>query len=224
LINLQFRVLDIDPDLIIVYHGTNDVHTRLVSPDAYKGDNSGRRQQWSPPDVPLAERSLLFRLLLRRWGVTGQAGLGSLVNSPDFLGAGSRKWPLESKKAKAVLQDNQPIFFRRNLSNIAIIAKSHGVNVIFATWAHSEHFDDYASHETYKQGFRENNQVVREVADKHSAHLFDFAAVMPGKKDYWSDGRHVNEDGALLKAQLFADFIDRSAIAQRPVSIEDSAL
>ena len=119
LINLQFRVLDIDPDLIIVYHGTNDVHTRLVLPDAYKGDNSGRRQQWSKPDVPLAERSLLFRLILRRWGLTSQVGLGTFIDSPNFFGAGSREWPVENDKAKASLKENQPIYFRRNLSNMA---------------------------------------------------------------------------------------------------------
>ena len=37
--------------------------------------------------------------------------------------------------------------------------------------------------------------------------LFDFAAVMPKDIRYWGDGRHVNEEGALLKAQLFGEFI-----------------
>ena len=39
LINFQFRVLDIEPDLIIIYHGTNDTHARLVLPKFYQSDN-----------------------------------------------------------------------------------------------------------------------------------------------------------------------------------------
>jgi lysophospholipase L1-like esterase len=30
LINLEFRVLNLQPDLIAVYHGVNDIHARLV--------------------------------------------------------------------------------------------------------------------------------------------------------------------------------------------------
>jgi hypothetical protein len=45
LINLQLRLLDLKPDLLIIYHAVNDVHARLVwPPEAYKSDNSGYRQ------------------------------------------------------------------------------------------------------------------------------------------------------------------------------------
>jgi hypothetical protein len=30
---------------------------------------------------------------------------------------------------------------------------------------------------------------------------------MSKDKRYWADGRHVNEEGALVKARLFAEFI-----------------
>ncbi len=44
LISFQFRVLDLDPDMVIIYHGVNDVGPRLVWPDdAYRGDNTGAR-------------------------------------------------------------------------------------------------------------------------------------------------------------------------------------
>ena len=52
--------------------------------------------------------------------------------------------------------------------------------------------------------------TVKEVANSYGTYLFDFAAVMPQDRKYWSDGRHVNEAGALLKAELFADFIRAS--------------
>ena len=224
LINLQFRVLDIDPDLVIVYHGTNDVHTRLVSPDAYKGDNSGRRKRWSQPGIPLFEHSLLLRYIGRKSGLTSQAGLGTLVNSPDFLGVGGENWnrkkySLEELSEKYNLDEllvkNPPVYFRRNLINMTSIARTNDVSVAFATWAHSPYFNDYASTDAYQAGFRENNAVVTDVATRYGAYLFDFAALMPQDREYWSDGRHVNEAGALLKAKLFADFILDSGVLDK---------
>ena len=53
---------------------------------------------------------------------------------------------------------------------------------------------------------------MKEVALSHDISLFDFAEVMPQEAIYWADGRHVNETGALVKAQLFAEFIDSQGL------------
>jgi lysophospholipase L1-like esterase len=87
------------------------------------------------------------------------------------------------------------------------ISEEHNIDILFSTWAYSPYLDDYASKAYYQQGFEENNNVVREVADRHHIPLFDFAAVMPQDAKYWADGRHFNEAGALAKARLFAEFI-----------------
>jgi len=198
LINLEFRVLDLDPDLIIVYHGTNDVHTRFVDPSAYRGDNSGKRKDWSAPPLHFFEYSYLYRILSIKLGLASQVGLSAFVNAPSSVGSGDRM---------ELLKANPPVYFRRNLVNMIAIAKAHNVKIMFSTWAHSPYFDDYASTPYYQQGFRENNSVVRHVANKYSVPLFDFAKAMLPAKMYWADGRHVNEMGALLKAELFAAFI-----------------
>ena len=65
LVNLEFRVLDLNPDLVIIYEGVNDVHARLVEPSAYRGDDLGRRQAWQAPRVALWEHSALLRILSR---------------------------------------------------------------------------------------------------------------------------------------------------------------
>ena len=67
LINLQFRVLALEPDLIIIYHAINDVGTRLVDPELYRSDNSGRRKAWTEPVTPfLARHSYLARIVSHR--------------------------------------------------------------------------------------------------------------------------------------------------------------
>jgi lysophospholipase L1-like esterase len=208
LVNLEFRVLDLDPDLVIIYEGTNDVHARLVEPSAYRGDDSGRRQAWQVPHVALWERSALLRILSRMTNFSRQVSVDDFVSSPTYL-----SWPFESRLREdnldpaEILKENPPIYFRRNLENMIAIAKEHDKEIMFATWAYSPNLNDYASQGYYQQGFQENNSVVKEVATSHHIPLFDFADVMPQDASYWADGRHVNEVGALLKANLFAEFI-----------------
>src|SRR5438105_5372309 len=42
LANLEFRVLDLSPDIVIHWNNNNDVHSRLVHPSQYASDNSAR--------------------------------------------------------------------------------------------------------------------------------------------------------------------------------------
>jgi len=213
LINLEFRVLDLEPDLVIIYHGTNDVHARFVVPTAYKGDNSGKRKRWQPIPVPLLDHSTVLRIIRRNLGLSRQAHVGLFVDAPSYIGPGAPSATnATSYDEYVMLKKNRPIYFRRNLTSMVAIAKADGREIILSTWAHSPYFDDYASTGYYQLGFKENNQVVREVAEGNDVPLFDFVKVMLKDKRYWADGRHVNEAGALLKAKLFADFIHKSRI------------
>jgi lysophospholipase L1-like esterase len=208
LINLEFRVLDIDPDLVIIYHGTNDVNARLVVPDAYSADNSGSRKQWEPPPIPIIEYSALLRIIGRKLHLAHQVGVWSFVDAKTYLGPEGKNYD-----PMALLKKNPPKYFRRNLKNMIAIAKANGVKIMFSTWAHSPYFEhDYASLPFQQIGMKENNDVVREVAISNNIPLFDFADQMPKDKKYWADGRHNNERGALLKAELFAKFIHDSGL------------
>ncbi|MEW6405597.1 MAG: GDSL-type esterase/lipase family protein, partial [Chloroflexota bacterium] len=208
LVNLEFRVLDLDPDLVIIYEGTNDVHARMVEPSAYRGDDMGRRRAWQAPSVALWEHSALLRILSRSMNMTRQVSVDDFVSAPTYV-----SWPFESRLDEdnldptEILAENPPIYFRRNLQNMIAIAKQHDVQILFSTWAHSPNLDDYASLDYYQHGFQENNDVVKDVAADQHIPLFDFAEVMPQEAMYWADGRHVNEDGALVKARLFAEYI-----------------
>ena len=217
LINLEFRVLDLEPDLIIVYHGTNDVHARLAEPSCYRGDNSGRRKQWGGPLIVAWKHLSCLRVLLRGIGyccnnikLKDQIYLEHLVCKSDTMHHIYSTQP--KHEIGEILKSNPPIYFQRNLRNIIAIAKEHEIDVLFATWAYSPYFNDYASNLYYIQGFEENNRVVREVAATHDIYLLDFATIMPQEKKYWFDGRHVNEAGAKKKAELFAEFIHNNKL------------
>jgi lysophospholipase L1-like esterase len=147
--------------------------------------------------------------------ITRQVSVDDFVSSPTYL-----SWPFEFRLQEdnsdpaEILKENPPVYFRRNLENMIAVAREHGVEIMFSTWASSPYLNDYASEDYYQQGFAENNQVVAEVATSHDVPLFDFASVMPQDPEYWADGRHSNESGALLKATLFAEFIDSEVLIE----------
>jgi hypothetical protein len=213
LINLQVRILALDPDLILVYHGTNDVHARLVAPQGYQSDNTGRYRQWSPPAIPWFEHSGLLRILSRRTGNTRQVGLSSFVDSTfsrshEFTSQVYSAEALESGDfSLPLLRQNPPIFFEQNLINMVAVSRANKVDILLATWQHSPYFSDYAASPMYQFGFEQNNAVVQQVGAATGTPVLDFAALMPQQTDYWVDGRHLNELGARLKAEIFAEFI-----------------
>jgi lysophospholipase L1-like esterase len=114
--------------------------------------------------------------------------------------------------AAEMLAANPPVFFERNITNLAALAKRHGVGVVIATFAYSSGFPDEprVTSEEYIGALAEHNAVLRRVARTEDAALFDFAKVFPRDARYFSDGRHVNVEGSRLKARLFADFLVES--------------
>lgn len=210
LINLQFRVLDIDPDLIIEYEGANDVHARFVNPASYKGDDSGKRKQWTPPSIPILERSAFLRTILRKIGLTDQVEVEDFTKTNTAYGP----YSVAKRNPMELLDKNPPIYFRRNLNNMVAISKANNIDIVLVTWACSTYFNDYTSTPYHQRGYEENNEVVREVAKSNGIPLFDFASVMPMDIKYWADGRHVNELGAEKQAELFAEFIHKNGLIE----------
>ena len=217
LANLEFRIIDISPDLVIIYHGTNDVHPRLVPQEKYVSDNIGFRKAWSEPEIYFWEKSCFLRIVTRAFGyaidndnLKRRIGLESYVCTPYVKNA----WQSNpDPELLELLKKNPPIYFERNLRNMVAIAKEHNIKVMLVTWASTPFFEaGYAQTAHYLQGFKENNEVVRNVAKLHKIPLFDFASIMPQDREYWADGSHVNEKGAEKKAALFVEFINNEGI------------
>ena len=202
LINLEFRLIDLDLDVIIVYEGVNDVHARFVKPDSYKADNSGNKSQW-------ARKPCLVLLCLKTVQlITGFDPYNFDFGTPTYTHPATNDYnvilgmtPMEA------LEKNLPIYFERNLRNIIAVARENGIAVLLSTWAWSDQLQDYAATAHYQKGFRELNEVAKKVGQMKDVPLYDFAFEMPKNKKYWADGPHNNLAGVTLKAKLFASYI-----------------
>ena len=204
LVDLEFRGLELEPDLVVVYCGTNEVHPRLVPPESYRRDNAGFRRGWVE-DWSWWERSVV----LRRAGMLFGAARKNSVS-------GMTEIDYDGLDQAACLDANSPRFYADNLENMIAVSRQHGAQVLIANWAWCSEFeDDYASDPDYQRGFRETNEVSKRVADRNGVAFFDYVAVMPTEKRFWKDGRHVNAEGARVKAELFAAFIEPRFLARR---------
>jgi lysophospholipase L1-like esterase len=204
LVDLEFRGLALQPDLVVIYCGTNDVHTRFVPPARYRRDNTGFRKPWQEDSGWWHHSTVLHGIavklkLARRNSVAARTEVPEEEDEDEFDWEGS-------------LDANPPTFFADNLDDMIVLSKSHGAAVLMVTFAWCGSKDDYASTPHYQRGFRETNAVIRAAAEKHQVPLFDYASVMPVDPSFWSDGRHVNEQGAQRKAELYAAFLAENCL------------
>lgn len=225
-IDLQFRLLDLDPDLVIIYQNLNDITARLVWPhDAYKGDNSGRLQpQFSKIFMPgILEYSTLFRIVMIQTGLTTpHTSLERAVSKhnrehyvgDEFLDQKQQNtYPqgiFVEAPALDMLKTNTPVYFERNIRSMIRIANAYGVRVMLPTFPVNAtdfpNFPKSASAE-YLYGYAEHNQIIRQLATQESASLYDFERAFPRRKELFLDGHHVSKEGAALQAKMFADHL-----------------
>ena len=223
LIDFQTRVLDLSPDMIIVYQGANDLRTQFVwPPESYRSDQSGRRGPISleTPPARWIESSTLARVILIR------TGLSDPQNTLDLqMAGGARSYAEEFARqlklrtypsgifaevsAAAMLKANPPIYFRRNLENLVVLAKARGIQVLLVTYASLPEFanDPLLGSEEGRAGLEAINRITADVAGEQGVHLFDFADRYPRKREYFVDSQHFSKEGTAMQAKLISEFI-----------------
>ncbi|MBI5675296.1 MAG: SGNH/GDSL hydrolase family protein [Nitrospirae bacterium] len=224
LIDLELKILDLEPDMIIIYHGINDIHPRFVWPqEAYRGDNSGRRAFGNLSFMPsMLEYSTLLRILMIRAGlIAPHAAFDRTIdeNIPDsFYGNLFIKQKNEGVYPQGIFKDisalkmlktNTPVYFERNIRNMIAIAKNYGVKIVISSFAYSSLFTPLVevSSEEYIFAHEENNLLLKRISEDTGVYFFDFASKFPKSKRYYYDGRHVNLEGAKLQAEFFGNFL-----------------
>jgi len=213
LINLEFRLVDLEPDLLIVYEGLNDIHARLVNPLSYRADNSGYRTQWREKAHPFIFKSVLVRLAT---GIN-PIGLDEFVVNPQSAALITDTGFVEKLNGTPLeaLQKNKPNYFARNLKSMIAISRANNISVLLSTWAHGNRPNDYGLTSHYQYAIAEMNHVIKTLAASEHVAVYDFAKYMSLDKAFWADGRHNNENGAKLKAELFANFIYENKLIDR---------
>ncbi|MBN1120816.1 MAG: SGNH/GDSL hydrolase family protein [Anaerolineae bacterium] len=224
LINLAFRAMDVEPDLVIFYQNTNDVHSRIVPPDLYRGDNSARRTVWDQEMVDQMFNAWYIRIPSALWRFLGVNfewfesprgfGLGKVTSLP--CSGNSADESCLGMTPEAALAANPPIYYERNIRSIVGISENNGADILLLTWASNPDKPGYSEREEYRVAYAEHNEIVERVARELDTHFYDFASAMSMDPVLWADGRHLTAEGNRVKAELIAAYIDEAGIIPAP--------
>lgn len=223
LVNFQFKILDDEPDMIITYEGINDVVTRLVDPEYYRGNNP-MRGVWDTSHLyNTTPPSVLLRFLGINTGIIPRPTiLDSVIASNSPVQRCSHPTFCENigLSPLEVLSQNPPIFFERNLRHLITLAEANNVAVVLSTWAYyPKPASDGSLYMTYphmQQGSDEHNAITRRLAQTYNLPLIDFASTVPDDATLWLDGLHLTAKGARIQAEQYAQFLIENGLIPKP--------
>lgn len=211
-INVLVRILDHNPDLIIVHHGINDVRPR--SAPNFKGDYSHFRKVWSkdPLDrlqshtLPLINVSYLYRILIRRFSEKWRH-IDYYTDRKETYGKDLLDDPLEKETINP---------FIRNTLAIVGMGQKFGSKVLLTTVAFRKESEVAENHLRYsKYGIPEHNDAIREIAHTDNLPLVDIDAYMSGDHDYFTDLVHMDERGKKRKAKYIFEKIKNDKLLRK---------
>jgi len=208
LANMAFRLIDLEPDLFLVYHGINDARTWQwpgIQPDA-----SHARARWPDYEVTatdrLLEHSRLFEVLRYHLTDYKERFRFETYVIEDYH-------EKLSERMKDGFQEEGPVYFARNLRSMVAMSRVHGIDIAFGVQACF--WDDLHSRGD-RLAVRRAQQVVREVADDLRVPLCDIAGQMPLDRSLFTNDVHVNDEGARRIASLWAQCLIGKGLV-RPV-------
>jgi lysophospholipase L1-like esterase len=210
--NFEFRGLEMQPDMLMVYHGINDIGIRTLPPECYNAYTPFRglaQSQWRD-DISLS-RSALYRYIGIRVGwVKNPIDLGTWLRPmTDFYPCDADPVPPEEAYAA-----NPPIYFERNLRSLVGVARAHDVSVVLSTWAFLPGHPENVSQDP---ALHEHNEVVKRLAQDMDVPLIDLMGELPEDPDYWLfDYEHQSVAGTHVQAQLYAAFLVENDLIPPP--------
>jgi lysophospholipase L1-like esterase len=183
LANLAFRVLDLQPDAIVVYHACNDYRPRVYR--NFDGAYFHYRKVWD--------------------GTTRhyEAGEGEMRGGINpFI---QHNPPPDNGDHAENVRRAGTGAYRRNLASMAGIAEAHDVRTVFVSFAADEQ-GEYSS-QGLTDAMKEHNAVMRAVAEEQGALFIDLYARFPQGEDLFHTGDpvHLNARGTRVKARIIAD-------------------
>ena len=220
LTGLAFRVLPMQPDVVLFYLSTNDAESALW-PDPV-ADNAHYRRVWptfrpSPLEGTL-ERSVVY-LTWRRYftdHLQQRADLGFQSKRLPEGRDGERLARYEAPEVEGPLPDQGFDNFRRNLLSMIAMTRAHGAQPVLMTqaiWSEDPGSNRLLDGELRLRAHGRMTDVVRTVAAETGAPLIEAAAHMEaaaraetdatGSQQIFSANVHLTDEGA----QRFADFL-----------------
>ena len=203
------QVLPVDPDMVIIYHGFNDLLPRVF--DDYQEDYYHFRKS-DPNNPPGMSRFYIYRLALR---VLSPGLFHENNNLMRHVWKTQNLPDTDTERARNFLASSSDAF-RENMEDMVALLKGRGVKVVLASFAilpDTWHWMDAIPPYLWELGIKENNEVVAELASKYDVPEVPFAeapfkdGAAYYKTKMFDDSIHMSPAGNQFKAAIFADTV-----------------
>jgi len=236
------RIAHLEPDLIVVMAGVNDLRGAMIDIDYLLF--RPKKERWSFTQL-LRLAATEFQLPRRAYAVLRQSSERELLE--EITLTSDIKGDVDLRRSRPVTarapKENLPAYVK-NLHTLVSAARGAGAELVLltqpTTWnskvdprAEQWHWMTLVGGEAYREDLMDAameryNDGLREVARAHNTPLLDLSAALPKSLDFFYDDVHFNVRGADTTASLLADFLvdrgltrpvgARTVVALRPAS------
>jgi|GEM_PF-624976 len=215
LANFQFRVLELNPDLIIYYGAKNDADTRFEDPGCYNNPSpmyglTTFNGLWRTEFDELPS-SVLYRYFAINTGI---------MENPYSLDFALAEVPIaeeckadEDYTEEELVALNQPIFAGRNFRNLLVLAQHHNIEVMVSEFAHPTELSQVDGDENLLmsparvQAIAEINALYRQISEELGVHYYAFKSDFVIEPDIFWTTVHMKRKGTKEQAKLYAKYL-----------------
>jgi lysophospholipase L1-like esterase len=203
LVNFQTRVLPLRPQVVLVYHGIND-----LLPLTVRGGDPEDFPGWIALTTSVSGR----RFNLRDGLLDRSAFYTLLYNRALALARRARRRDYSERAAFAP-------GFERHLESLVGLCRAHRVGVVLVTFAlrtpEPGRGSTWGPETAVAAGVGRHNAAVRALAERHGLPLVDAAAALDGRPGLFRDLCHFTERGRDRLAELILPAL-REALRAHP--------
>ncbi|MDP6437726.1 MAG: GDSL-type esterase/lipase family protein [Gammaproteobacteria bacterium] len=224
---MQSQIVPLDPDMVVIYHGFNDLLPRMF--EDYSDDYYHFRRS-DPNNPPGLTRFYLYRLFLRVFSPGAFHENNNLMNQVWKL----KNFPsTDTERTRNFLESSKEAF-KLNMRMMAALLKGLGIDVVLASFAIKSdiyHWTEHLPAYLWEIGIQQNNEAISEVADEFDLPVVPFAdtpfvqaSINRFKVKLFADSIHMVPAGNQLKAEIFADTIAPIVAAKLGVATPEPSI
>lgn len=232
---LLFTAAEFQPDLVIIYHGINDMVTSLTPNTFSRGKFRGDYGHFYGAIANMRQPGRIGRFLLQSAGGHWFSDFrlhAVRINGPYGGGLNGIQVLMFPRATPAEVEWKSISSFERNLRDFVQIARSKGIKAVMASQPHifrrdlgprerevllfaiAQQMDDgrMASLESMIQGFDLFNGTARQVAEENGIPFLDLESAVPKTLDFFYDDVHYTPQGNERIGNAMANFIEELGV------------
>lgn len=218
-LNWTHRVRNLKPDLVLIYHGVNDLYARLVWPPERhtRNFNAVFAAYQNPAEYPAWEDIAFLRIPAVRLGLIEPHNAASrlYVFGDSMVGPqlhhqlAQRTYPsavFVKHSVETILSRNTDAHFLANLEALVNDVHASGSESMLLSFITAPKTGTALALPEMRAALQASNVALRNLSGRLNAHFLDLSALQ-GRSELYTDSVHFNAKGNRLRAALAAEAI-----------------